>query len=114
MTHETPTPETDAAKLRLDCDDSSIAIYTHTQDGSCYEGDVCRADETARLERERDAARAEIEAMREVVAAAENCRHWHDCSYNPATGKTEGVVISADSFWELHTALAKLQPFIKP
>ena len=57
---------------------------------------------------------AEIEAMREVVAAAENCRHWHDCSYNPATGKTEGVIISAVSFWELHAALDKLQPFIKP
>lgn len=62
------------------------------------------------LERERDAARAEIEAMREVVAAAENCRHWHDCSFNPETGKTEGVIISAVSFWELHAALAKLQP----
>ena len=54
----------------------------------------------------------EMAAMREVVAAAEKCRHWHDCSYNPETGETEGVVISANSFWALHNALAKLQPFL--
>lgn len=73
------------------------------------------ADEINQLHRERVAVMAaEIEAMREVVAAAEKCRHWHDCSYNPATGKTEGVIISAVSFWELHAALTKLKPFIKP
>lgn len=75
---------------------------------------MVKASFARQLERERDAARAEIEAMREVVAAAQKCRHWHDCSYNPATGKTEGVIISAVSFWELHAALTKLQPFIKP
>lgn len=105
MTPETPTPETDAAKLRLDCDDSSIAIYTHTQDGSCYEGDVCRADETARLERERDAARAEIEAMREAIKSAFPVFSdlWNLCPDAPP--------------WALDNAdatLAKLKPFTKP
>jgi hypothetical protein len=57
---------------------------------------------------------AEIQAMRDIVAAAQNCRHWHDCSYNPETGKTEGVIISTESFWDLSAAIAKLQPFISP
>ena len=113
MTPETPTPETDAAKLRLDCDDSSIAIYTHTQDGSCYEGDVCRADETARLERERDAARAEIKAMQEAIKEAHTT--------------LEGIAIAKPSEWgemsdqfkpwaqnRARHALAKLKPFTKP
>ena len=97
MTPETPTPETDAAKLRLDCDDSSIAIYTHTQDGSCYEGDVCRSDETARLERERDAAR---QAIAEAASHLSGFLGFH----------SDGL--SMDQVRALSATLDKLKPFI--
>ena len=63
MKNKLPTPETDAANLCLDCDDSCVQIYTYTLDGSCYEGDVCRADEMARLEYERNEAREQIQMM---------------------------------------------------
>lgn len=62
--------------------------------------------------KERDEMREQLQAMREVIAAAEKCRHWHDCSYNEDTGKTEGVIISAESFWSLQNALTKLQTLL--
>lgn len=47
-----------------------------------------------------------LEDVRPLVEAAENTRHWHDTSFNPETGKTEGVIVSAKSFWTLKEALA--------
>ena len=87
-----------------------IDSLTHLQNLECVADDwYGRLVETIR---ERDEARDQLNAMREVIAAAEKCRHWHDCSYNEDTGKTEGVIISAESFWSLQNALAKLQPFL--
>lgn len=47
-----------------------------------------------------------LEDVRPLVVAAENTRHWHDTSFNPETGKTEGVIVSAKSFWTLKESLA--------
>ena len=43
-----------------------------------------------------------------LVEAARCIRHWHDTSYNPATGETEGMIVSAQSvrnLWEARSAL---------
>lgn len=99
------TPETDA-----------LAVVCYGEGGieASYGFRAVPIKDCRKLERERDEAREQLQAMREVIAAAEKCRHWHDCSYNEDTGKTEGVIISAESFWSLQNALSKLQPFIKP
>lgn len=47
-----------------------------------------------------------IEDVRPLVEAAENTRHWHDCSPNHQTGETEGVIVSKTSFWKLKDALS--------
>lgn len=90
MTHETPTPETDLEEAN------------QTQR---FGGYMVKADFARRLERERDAARAKIEAMREAIseayAALDACSH----NLHSAYGKLSD---NADA------ALAKLQPFIKP
>ena len=95
----TPTPETDAAACR----------GAYMQDPSLYPETIGKQlvhiDDSRRLERERDAARAEIEAMREAIrevyAALDACSH----NLHSAYGKLSD---NADA------ALAKLQPFIKP
>lgn len=47
-----------------------------------------------------------LEDVTPLVEAAENTRHWHDTTFNAETGKTEGVIVSANSFWKLKEALA--------
>lgn len=83
-TPETPTPEMDAFKRTV---------------GTAWH------DFAEKLERERDAARAEIasmrEAIREAYAVLDACSH----NLHSAYGKLSD---NADA------ALAKLQPFIKP
>lgn len=61
MTPETPTPETDLEEAN------------QTQR---FGGYMVKADFARRLERERDAARAEIEAMREAI---KNASHFASC-----------------------------------
>ncbi len=67
------TPRTDAARLKLDSDDSSCAIYAHTLDGSSYHGEVVRGDEMAILERENAAMR---EAIGDSDAALRKCLNY--------------------------------------
>lgn len=92
-TPETPTPETDAFKR-------TVGTVWH--------------DFAEKLERERDAAMAEIEAMREAI------REAHDAFVDLSEywNKDQNEKAMADACW--HTvetssdALAKLKPFIKP
>lgn len=89
-TPETPTPETDAA-----IDDSPYYQSRFV---------MVSAEFAERLERERDAARAEIEAMREAIRNAH--KFIRDIVKNYECG--ERVDREGDA------ALAKLEPFIKP
>ncbi len=89
------TPRTDAARLKLDSDDSSCAIYAHTLDGSSYHGEVVRGDEMAILERENA-------AMREAIRDACDLIQWLKTNSYGRHLRTAS------------TALAKLQPFLKP
>lgn len=94
------TPETDAAV---------IDGYTFCQEDMRPAIAFC-----ANLERERDAARAEIEAMREVI------REAHDVFVNLSEywNKDQNENAMADACWHTvetsHDALTKLEPFIKP
>lgn len=65
---------------------------------------------TSKIAAERDAARAALAPMRAVVDAARCIRHWHNTNYNPKTGETEGMVVSAQHVRELWSALAVLPP----
>lgn len=43
-----------------------------------------------------------------LLEASRCIRHWHDTSYNPETGETEGMIVSAKSvrnLWESRSAL---------
>lgn len=91
MTPETPTPETDADyKEAQDFERSAL---------------VEPLDKFLKLERELDAARAEIEAMREAIKSAFPAFSdlWNLCPDVPPW-----ALDNADA------ALAKLKPFIKP
>ena len=53
------------------------------------------------------ALRRVVEAGDELAKACEKLQHWHDTMYNPATGDTEGMVVSSNSvrgIWEALTA----------
>jgi hypothetical protein len=58
-----------------------------------------------------EAKRVAEEAVRRQMALLEasRCiRHWHDASYNPETGETEGMIVSAAAvrtLWETRSAL---------
>ena len=100
MTHETPTPETDADyKEAQDFERSAL---------------VEPLEKFLKVERERDAARAEIEAMREAL------REAHDVFVNLSEywNKDQNEKAMADACWNTvetsSDAIAKLQPFIKP
>lgn len=99
MTPETPTPETNAAV---------IDGYTFCQEDMRPAIAFC-----ANLERERDAARAEIEAMREAI------REAHDVFVNLSEywNKDQNENAMADACWHTvetsYDALTKLEPFIK-
>lgn len=67
------TPETDAARLDISSDDSSCGIYCHTEDGSEYDGEVCRADRMADLEHQLAEVREENARLREAVKDARDC-----------------------------------------
>lgn len=57
------------------------------------------------------AKRAAEESIRRQMALLEASRciqHWHDTSYNPETGKTDGMIVSAAAvrnLWEAQSAL---------
>lgn len=40
-----------------------------------------------------------------LVEAASKIRHWHDTSYNKETGKTEGMIVSAEAVFALWEVL---------
>ena len=94
------TPKTDAARLKLDSDDSSCSIYAHTIDGSSYHGEVVRGDEMAILERENAAMREAIGKAEQLLLAVDdgaqqdiNGSNWYDARQK---------------------FIPKLQPFLKP
>ena len=67
-----------------------------------------------------EAKRVAEEAVKRQMALLEasRCiRHWHDTSYNPETGETEGMIVSAQSvrnLWEARSALdAEVWPNVK-
>jgi len=108
MTPETPTPETDAA-ARRGAYIKALSLYYETNGKQ-----LVHIDDARKLERERDAARAEVEAMREAIKEARDVfvalsEYWN---------KDQNENAMADACW--HTvetssdALAKLEPFIKP
>lgn len=97
MTPETPTPETDTEE---DKHGNGNAMHAHCHDSSHLSGDF--ADFARRLERERDAARAEIEAMREAVNALRRIMQT-----------TSRELFDTESLSMANAALAKLKPFIK-
>ncbi len=45
-----------------------------------------------------------LEDVGPLIEAAENTRHY-GTTFNPETGKTEGVIVSANSFWKLKESL---------
>jgi len=96
-----PTPETNAA----------WATWP-------YAGPGVHANFARKLERERDEARAELDAMREAIMEAHDL--IKDCSARASDttitmhpdDHAKGCI---DDIWEWSdAALAKLQPFIKP
>jgi len=95
------TPITDAARLKLDSDDSSCSIYAHTLDGSSYHSEVVRGDEMATLERENAAMR---EAIREAASAFKMLS-----DVEPKTFAEQLSVMAV-----CHVEFTKLQPFLKP
>jgi hypothetical protein len=56
---DTPRTEAEACRITLDCDDSCVEIYVK-QDGKTVDGDIIFADFARTLERELNAAKAEI------------------------------------------------------
>jgi hypothetical protein len=87
-----PTPETDAATF-----EAVVGCYP---DGSTATESVVDSNITRKLERERDEARQQLEAMREAVVQLR-----------------DSLEVGKDSVetWDwCNTTLAKLQPFLKP
>lgn len=85
---------------------------------------MVRIDFARKLERERDEAREELEAMREAIKEAhgalvdlaerwEETPEWHNMSKNNSAwlGK---IFTNVRQCQKSHAALTKLQPFIKP
>lgn len=105
-TPETPTPETDL-EVAKHCHGSTM--HAHCLNSSHLSGDF--ANFARRLERERDAARTEIEAMREAI------REAHTTLKGIAMAKPSEWGEMSDQFkpWSQNRArhaLTKLQPFI--
>lgn len=96
MTPETPTPET-----------NDLAVVCYGESGIEGGNGFCAVPikECRRLERERDAARAEIEAMQEAIKSAFPAFSdlWNLCPDVPPW-----ALDNADA------ALTKLKPFIRP
>lgn len=98
MTPETPTPETDAAARRgAYIKAPSLYYETHGKQ-------LVHIDDARRLERERDAARAENEAMREAIRET--------ASHLSGFLGFHADVLSLDQVKALSATLAKLKPFI--
>jgi len=99
MTPEKPTPETEAA-----IDDSP-----YYQSRSV----MVEANFARKLERERDAARAEIEKMREAIKTANDS--LHKCSRvigAPKTYEWADEDVCDAAYNSAQASLAKLKPFI--
>lgn len=124
MTPETPTPETDTEE---DKHGNGNAMHAHCHDSSHLSGDF--ADFARRLERERDAARAEIALMREAIKEAHGALQMASLtmqtlcpvpSHEGHCGPESCCDCScadashfADKLERNDAALAKLQPYIK-
>jgi hypothetical protein len=59
------TPRTDAALVKIECDDSCAMIFA-INNSKEYDGEIARADEMARIELELRTVRAECEKLRQV------------------------------------------------
>ena len=110
------TPITDAARLKLDSDDSSCAIYAHTLDGSSHHGEVVRGDEMAILERENAAMR---EAIRVACGALSTLSDWRRVcdAYDDDMGHPQRDYDEEQVEMMEQTAqrpLSRIQPFLKP
>lgn len=86
-----PTPETDAEVKRIQADQSIFV---------CEEFNVL-SDFTRNLERQRDEARQQLEAMREAIKEAHEALEISSRS------------LHGSSYYKAQSALAKLQPFLK-
>jgi len=98
MTPEKPTPETDFEE----------AAQTQRFGGYMVEANFAR-----KLERERDAARAEIEKMREAIKTANDS--LHKCSRvigAPKTYEWADEDVCDAAYNSAQASLAKLKPFI--
>lgn len=95
-TPETPTPETDEHSDRMDNEDFDVEL-------------ALTYDLARRLERERDAARAEIEAMREAIQEAHKII---EVLYMDALDSHKESWPRANEWLQKHAAFAKLRPFI--
>lgn len=98
MTPETPTPETDAA-----IDDSPYYQSRFV---------MVAAEFAERLERERDAARAEIEAMREAITFSYHMLKYFERFMPNLVDFTEQQWLNTQEGKNTMSALAKLEPFI--
>lgn len=105
------TPITNEARLRLDSDDSSCAIYTYTLDGSSYHGEVVRGDKMQAIELENAAMR---EAIKEAHRVLENARFVHQAITTYVEQTTFERQENQKHCDRMLAALAKLQPFLKP
>ncbi len=100
-TPETPTPETDALESKM---------VGSTQNARYY-GTLRLA---RKLERERDAARAENEAMREAITSSYHMLKYFERFTPNLVALTEQQWINTQEGKNTMSALTKLKPFIKP
>jgi len=101
MTPETPTPETD-----------DLAVVCYGESGIEGGNGFCAVPikECRRLERERDAARAENEVMKEAIQEAHKII---EVLYMDALDSHKESWPRANEWLQKHAAFAKLKPFIK-
>lgn len=106
MTPETPTPETDAA-ARRGAYIKAPALYYET-----HGKQLVHIDDARKLERERDAARAEVEAMREAITSSYHMLKYFERFMPNLVDFTEQQWLNTQEGKNTMSALAKLEPFI--
>jgi len=97
MTPETPTPETDAK-----------------WHAGHFVSETMSREYASKLERERDAARAQIEAMREAIISSYHMLKYFERFMPNLVDLTEQQWLNTQEGKNTVSALAKLQPFLKP
>jgi hypothetical protein len=108
MTPNTPTPETDAA-ARRGAYIKAPSLYYETNGKQ-----LVHIDDARKLERERDAARAENAAMREAITSSYHMLKYFERFMPNLVDFTEQQWLNTQEGKNTMSALAKLQPFITP